>query len=265
MSMKAWIKRPLVRHSSNSVQHYVPLMGISAAEVIQKQGSGEVSLKFTLPNSRVLETNAFALPAPPSIKSIRAVEKPGNQVTFEVELTDGRKIETNALRWTPPASSTILTVAGIRDTLFATSLGLDYGATERSELVLDWNKDYMPSLNNITRLGNDKASIFVNKQGKLTVQIALALKIKVKANVWMIRLWIMKKGRSWRVGEAKIRFPPGKPGREIVFEAGPYRFENLVFLEKESFEVVLQCYADEKIHIGVNAGRTTLEVMWFQL
>jgi len=262
MAMKGWIKRPEAQHNSTAEQHYVPILGITAAEVVEKERPGEVSLKFTLANTKVLETNTFALPAPSSIKSIKAIERPGDLVVFEAELTDGQKIKTNALKRIPPASPTTLVVANILDTLFATSTGLDYGATERVEIVIAWDRDYSPPNKRVTQLSPDKTSVIVNKQGKLTVQIALSLKIKAKPDVWMVRLWIVKKGVRWPIGEAKIRLPSGKPGQEVLFEVGPYRFENLAFSENQSFEVMLQCWADEKIHMGVNA-RTTLEVMWF--
>jgi hypothetical protein len=262
MAMKGWIKRPETHHNSSSEQRHVPILGITAAEVVEKEQPGEVSLKFTLANTKVLETNTFALPVPPSIKSIKAIERPGYLVVFEAELTDGHKIETNALKRIPSASPTTLVVANILDTLFTSTHGLDYGATERVQLVIAWDRDYSLANSRVTQLNPAKTSIIVNKLGKLTVQIALSLKIKAKKDVWMVRLWIVKKGARWPIGEAKIRLPSGKPGQDIVFDAGPYRFENLAFSEGQSFEVVLQCWADEKIHMGVNVP-TTLEVMWF--
>ena len=143
MSMKAWIKRPTHKPNHSAMQqNVIAMVALKNAEVVPKPRPGEFSLKFTLANSKVLETNSFLVPVA-SIKGVKAVEKLGGDFVFEIELSDGRKIETAPLQRLPPTSPTATVVAPMRDTLFATSAGVD--AARRSKLIIQWDKDYDPA------------------------------------------------------------------------------------------------------------------------
>ena len=99
--MKAWIKRPPEKATHNTLQqHVVAMVALKNAEVVPKQKPGEFSFRFTLANSKVVETNSFTVPVP-SIKGVKAIEKLGGALIFEIELMDGRKIESNPLQRLP--------------------------------------------------------------------------------------------------------------------------------------------------------------------
>jgi hypothetical protein len=252
--MRAWIKRPQKPTEAAVVQRMV--LGITAAEMVPTQQIGEVALRLTLANSTVVETNPFKVP---TIKAVKAIEKLGGIIIFEVALTDGRKFETNALQRLPASSPTVLVAASLHDTLFATTFGVQLAVREK--IIITWDNDYSPANSGATKVLGPLC--IVERPGRVTVQVGLRLLIKKLAkgdNAWLLRLCIVRKHDSWLMGETKIRLPFDKDSSP--FDAGVYRFENLPFDANQAFEVVLQCLADEKLYMGLTTP-TTLELMWW--
>lgn len=256
MSMRAWIKRPQKPHETAAVQRVV--LGITAAEVVSTQQIGELALRLTLANSTTVETTPFKVPV---IKAIKAVEKVGGIIIFEIELTDGRKLETNPLQRLPISSPTVLVVAPLRDTLFATTFGVEPAL--RGRIIIDWNKDSSPANSGATKLYGSLCT--VEKAGRVTVQVGLRLTVKKphrQSEIWLLCLRLVRKRDGFVMGEAKIRLPNSQD--TIQLDAGPYRFENLRFEANQAFEVILQCLGDEKLYMGILIP-TSLELMWWPL
>lgn len=253
MSMRAWIKRPQKPTETATVQRI--LVGITAAEIVPIH-QDEAVLKLSLANSSVVETNSFKIP---TIKAIKVVEKLGGIFVFEIELTDGRKIETNALQRLPSFSPTAIVLPLLRDTLFATTLGVQ--PAMREKIVISWNRDYSPA--NSGAVTVDGTVCAVEKPGRITAHVRLRLVVKKptkEEDVWLLRLRIVRKRDSRPMAEAKIHLPFTQDPSPL--DAGLYRFENLPFTVKEAFEVVLECLADEKLYMGIS-NPTTLELMWW--
>jgi hypothetical protein len=256
MSFSGWIKRK---------PHSASLIGIKAVKINQKE-TNTISLVFTLTDSTKLETNTIMLPPGPSIsiKDVKVLQKNKDRMSFEIVFSDDTKVVTDTFLFMPirqSHSAEITTiVANHENILLATSLGLDYGVDYRTFLHIPWNKDIIWTSKTV-ELGENKDEITVKKSGILSVFATLYLKVKVPQGVKTIQLKIVKKP-GHVLGMTVITLPSGKVGEDVSFNAGSYRFTNLILEADQSFSVMLQCWSSDRIHIGVEAG-TILEVMWF--